>query len=274
MLGRVPDGMPSFWFSLCSGCQPTQVVTPIPGYVAGSRNFGSCLPQLVDPSGPTPSNSFPTLSPTSTTLATYPTSLLKPPDSLTTTAFVTAEIVIEIEIISTCSFAGMPITIVEQSTTCTTYETCVTIPATLCDTYISILANGDVTTYTAPIPSWEAILLPNEIRSTAQMVASSEASTEFLGLVAPPGYTAIQNVSPSSPIFPGASEAPSTTDYPLAHGTPESKSQSSPTQQTAYLESGGSCLAGSPPVIFLSLLGLAMLLYVSWQTTQSAPISR
>lgn len=229
------------------------------------------MPQTFERREPTPrtvsgSGQATRLSPT-TPPALRPTTLPKTPGSLTTTAFVTAEIIMEIQVISICSAIGTSVTTFGLLTTCTTYETCVTIPATLCDTYASTLGNGDVKTYTTPVKSWEDLLLATEIKSTARAVNVNDDSSNTLAVAVTSGYTGVGNVSPVSlispgfpkaPAAPGTLGAPSSAGSPVASGPFGSNLQSSPPQQTTFVQSGSGHLIVSLSAIFLSFLGLAI----------------
>lgn len=208
-----PQATPVFAYSFARGAQGSVVTTPVPGYTpltSGSRNFQTCL-VIPGSSG--------SVTPTPT-----PTPTPVPNGGVTTNIFVTATIYNLIEIISICPTNGATVTIVEQSTTCQTYSTCVTIPAELCTTYESTQDNGVITTYVTPVPTWTQILT-TAVTSTVQTVTATASAQA----VAPPGYTPVVTKT-------AAAVAP----------------------QKTYVQSGAEKVAVPVAALLVSLLALAL----------------
>lgn len=101
-----------------------------------------------------------------------------PPGSagLTTTTYVTATIINQVEVISICPTNGVVTTVIQKSSTCETYATCITIPASLCETFVSTRDNGQLTTCTTPVETWIQIL-PTAVTSNVQTVTASADAT-------------------------------------------------------------------------------------------------
>lgn len=98
------------------------------------------------------------------------------PVGLITTAYVTATVINQMEVISICATNGAVTTLTQEQATCETYTTCITIPASLCSTFVSTQSNGDLTTCTNPIETWTQIL-PTAVTSKVRTNTPHGANT-------------------------------------------------------------------------------------------------
>lgn len=167
------------------------------------------------------------------------------PVGLVTTAYVTATIINQIEVISICSNDGATTTIIQEQATCETYTTYITIPASLCSTYVSTRSNGDLTTCITPVETWTQIL-PTAVTSKVQTSEGHGANT-----AAPSGVKPAQNGS-----FGNASSLQSggKAGAQKASSTPHSPAAA----QKTYTTAGASRLVASSFAICITFIIFAL----------------
>lgn len=161
----------------------------------------------------------------------------------------TATIIYQIEIISICLTNNIAVTILEESTACETYNTCVTIPESLCDTFVSTQDDGVVTTCTTPADTWTQILT---VQSTTTVSAITVTTVTPGAAIAPAGYTPVATSSADAAGLPApaASAAEAATSAADAQGA----SPAAPTTTTAYVQSGAGRAVVSLVTVCVSLL--------------------
>lgn len=284
VLDAPSDPTPIFSYHFCRGCRASLVTVPVPGYTprADSRNFDSCLLSSIDSIEPTSHASLgPSSRPAGTTRSAKASakftssgrasgktnsphvfhhsngvsaetllSSIEPETTamhgLTTTAYVTATIVNLVEVISICPINGATTTIIEQPATCETYTTCFTIPASLCETFVSTKDNGELTTCTTPVETWTQILT-TVVTSTVQADTASDA-------------TLIQTVLPASlnpvrTVTAGAASQPQATKKDGGQGV---NSASSSHVQTSYVTAEAGRFVVSIFAVSISIFAFAV----------------
>lgn len=171
------------------------------------------------------------------------------PVGLITTAYVIATVINQIEVVSICATNGAVTTIIQEQATCETYTTCITIPASLCSTFVSTLNNGDLTTCTTPAENWTKILptaVTSKVHTNLHTRTAHGTKTVASGSDKPAQTGSFGNApSPQSSGKAGAQK-----DNPTSH---------SPTAaQTTYATAGAPRLLDSSLAIFITFLVVAL----------------
>lgn len=177
---------------------------------------------------------------------------------LTTTIYVTATILNQIEVISICPTSGAVTTVFEQSASCETYTTCVTIPASLCSTFVSTKDSGELTTCTTPVETWTQILTSAVTSTVVKTVTAGAAGSQPQATSA----AGAQGVSP--PLSSGQADAQGNTGGPSfgaqagAQGLSSPASGSPAPAQTTYVKAGAGRFVVSSLAVCLSLCAFAL----------------
>lgn len=201
---------------------------------------GSTVAQIVPPVAFITGASRPSRRPAKSSLTT-----LKPephgPVGLITTVHVTATVINQIEVVSVCASNGAVTTVTQEQATCETYTTHITIPASLCATFVSTQSNGYLTTCTTPVETWTQIL-PTAVTSKVRTNTSHGVNT-----VAPGGDKPAQTGSFGNASSPqSAGRAGAQKNNPASH---------SPTAtQTTYATAGASRLLVSSLAICVTFI--------------------
>ncbi|CAN8098351.1 unnamed protein product [Discula destructiva] len=168
---------------------------------------------------------------------------------LTTTAYVTATTIYQLEVVSICTTDGVATTILQESTACETYSTIVTIPESLCETFVSTLDNGGLTTCTTPVLSWTECLT-TQSTSTVHGITVTETTpvkTSVPAEYTPAAISQAAAISEAAAVSQAA-EISQAAAVSQAGSQGVSPVESSPAK-TTYVQSG----AGRVPAPLLSV---------------------
>lgn len=200
----------------------------------------SSVAQIVPPVAFITGASRPSRRPAKSSLTT-----LKPdphgPVGLITTAYVTATVINQVEVVSICATNGAVTTITQEQATCQTYTTCITIPASLCSTFVSTQNNGDLTTCTTPVETWTRIF-PTAVTSKVRTNTPHGTNT-----VAPGGGKPFQTGS-----YGNASSSQNGGKAGAQKNNPASHAPTA--TQTTYATAGASRLLASSLAICVTVI--------------------